>query len=192
MIPPVPLSADAVSIIGDRTRRLDAGHTVAVTKESSTRTLSADEERMWEELHALMGSLPPRIGDSSARRSRSSGADRPTDERARLSLGARPRSSRVHLSRSSSREPLVCRTTVSAGCPELGILDSALGLTRLLVPPLHRVASQVPRNHAALERHHAVAVIPGADQPPRRRTGAGVLVRSGAVQDDRLTLGDRL
>jgi hypothetical protein len=57
--PPVPLSADAVSIIGDRTRRLDAGHTVAVTKESSTRTLSADEERIWEELHALVGSLAP-------------------------------------------------------------------------------------------------------------------------------------
>ena len=56
--PPVPLSGDAVSIIGDRTRCLDAGHTVAVTKERSTRALSADEERMWEELHALVGSLP--------------------------------------------------------------------------------------------------------------------------------------
>ena len=64
------------------------------------------------------------------------------------------------------------------------------GLARLLVPPLHRVASLIPRHDAALERHHAVAVMPRVDQPPRR-TGAGVLVRSGAVQDDRLTLGHR-
>lgn len=83
-------------------------------------------------------------------------------------------------------DPAPCFPPFHAGTGPRG----GLWWRRLLVPPLHRVASLIPRDDAALERHHAVAVVPRVDQPPRR-TGAGVLVGSGAVQDDRLTLRHR-
>jgi hypothetical protein len=59
------------------------------------------------------------------------------------------------------------------------------------VPPLERVAGLVPGDESAIERRQTFAVEPRLDQPPRR-TGAGVFVGSGAVQDDLLVLGHRL
>ena len=55
----IPFPAAAMpSIIGERTRVPAYGHTVPVTKERSTGAVWADEERMWTELHALVGAFP--------------------------------------------------------------------------------------------------------------------------------------
>jgi hypothetical protein len=55
---PLPLSDDAVRDNRGNIPVPGHGHTVAVAEDRSTRRLIADEERIWQELHLLVDSLP--------------------------------------------------------------------------------------------------------------------------------------
>lgn len=66
-----------------------------------------------------------------------------------------------------------------------------IGSGASFIPPLERVAGVVPGDESAVECRYAFPVEPRLEQPPRR-TGAGVFVGSGAVQDELLVLGYRL